>query len=692
MHSSQDQMRQGIAMNTHCARPRDSTTLNHRGPLLRDGDIHSPDIVDLDVVSRLQARVRELEATLQQIASSKQPVTSPVLQNERTDNGVVVTPSVASTEECIENDISGPERLEIEDAATILEFLAWGRRKNPDYRDVVARKDALEHQSPGDVAAEDVWDDRSPGGTSPCAYLQILLPRRQQATRLVLWYHGSFHSISFRNHLDDFYTTVNGQINHPSVDLQWIALLFAILTGALACAPRATAQAWGFPEWEQERLSKRWFKAVTTCLHQADFTACHSIYSVEAIATLTLAAHLLGFSNTQSVLLASATRIAQSLGLHRLGSETDESSPGLVDREIGRRVWCQLCIQDWFSIPFSESYLINGSCIDTAKPRNCRDDDMRTLSDDEPSNTSYSRFFFEIAALMPRLQDEMTTANTLYTRYQRVLEYDRQLRILATRRLPYYLQNVPLEPSWPQFVPWARHSLAISSSHKIIMIHRKFLELSFTNPVFARTRRTCVAAARTIIKEQKDAIHDGGPVLWIHQAFSVTASVGSLLAAHDITDAVQIILCLDLFRRTITDPETNQHRQLVQDGLKILSRCDSNMIARRGVHLLEALLARKRARSQDALPGIRTTESASEPSRIVGLDLVGIIRSFCEQDRLQMTDRQSEPTRDWPPMDFRGANRDNGQSPSLEPLSVSLGLECAEGLEDIFSLAASYVT
>jgi hypothetical protein len=126
----------------------------------------------------------------------------------------------------------------------------------------------------------------------------------------------------------------------------------------------------------------------------------------------------------------------------------------------------------------------------------------------------------------------MKNATTLYTRYEQVLEHDRRLRVLATQGLPKFLQNTPLEPGWPCYVPWARRCLAISLSHKVIMIHRKFLALSFTNPVFGRTRRTCVAAARTIIKEQKgirqDGNGNGAPVLWTQQAFGVTASVRSL--------------------------------------------------------------------------------------------------------------------------------------------------------------------
>ncbi|KAL5363573.1 hypothetical protein BJX96DRAFT_120174 [Aspergillus floccosus] len=642
-----------------------------------------------DQVERLQLRVQELEAALRE-ARAGRSTASPV----RLERGPSATASVASVDRTAEY----PER-EIEDAATILEFLAWGRRKNPDYGQVVARREGLEQHSPGDITADDDGEDRhlGPGTASALAYVQSLLPPRTQVEQLVdwhceclLWYHGSFHSVRLREELDDFYRVSDGDLTHNQVDLRWIALLFAVLTGALACAPRTTAQAWGFPEWEQTALSQRWFKAVSTCLHHGDFAACHSIYSVQAITTLTMSAHLLGFSNSLCVLLAAGVRIAQSLGLHRLGPGTDDDmSPESVDREIGRRAWCQLCIQDWFSIPFCESYLITRHCANTAKPRNCRDDDMVPRSHDEPTTTSYPRFFYEVAALMPSLQDGLMSANTPYTRYEQVLEHDRRLRQLATQDLPYYLQNVPLDSSWPRHVPWARRSLAISSSHKIIMIHRKFLELSFTNPVFARTRRTCVAAARTILKEQKEAIHDGGPVLWTHQAFGVTAS---------------IILCLDLFYRNTSDPETTHHRQLVQDGLQILSHSGSNMIAQRGVHLLEALLSREQCSRP---PPIGRTLGGETDDRRIDLDLVGIIRNFCEQGRLRGFPRlatgakQVQPMdmdHGWPPIDNRIGQRNGGSgrqsvlSPSLEYLAAPYGLDGVEGLQDILSLASNYVS
>lgn len=302
-----------------------------------------------------------------------------------------------------------------------------------------------------------------------------------------------------------------------NANFQWVALLFAVLTGSLVCAPSEQIRAWGFRETERETLSRQWYAAVNTCLTKAHYTANHSIFSCQAIATLTIAAHPLGSSNSHSVMLATAVRIGQSLGLHRL---VDEKAGSVVEREIGRRVWAQLCVQDWFSIPFSEAYLINPLYSTSSLPRNCHDVDLgRTLPDSIPTITSYCRFLTEIAALMPKLQDAMAESNTLYTKYQAVMKYDKEMRTLATSGRPVFLTNVAVQPNWPKYIPWARRAIAISSSHKIIMIHRKFLGASFTNPVFAFTRRCCLAASRTIINECKHVAIEQGPILWIYHAF-----------------------------------------------------------------------------------------------------------------------------------------------------------------------------
>lgn len=205
------------------------------------------------------------------------------------------------------------------------------------------------------------------------------------------------------------------------LDVQWLALLFAILVGSMACADDASMHRWGFRASEQSMLAHEWLRGVTTLLNAGQYMAFPTLTSCMAITTLTMSAHLLGASNTQAVLLASAIRIAQSLGLHRL----DDSKPRSMERELGRRVWAQLCQQDWFSIPFAECYLIQPMYSKSLPPLNCDDVKFSELEPSVPTVTSYGRYIHSIAALMPGLQDAVVTANTPFTKYKEVLRVDR---------------------------------------------------------------------------------------------------------------------------------------------------------------------------------------------------------------------------------------------------------------------------
>jgi hypothetical protein len=152
---------------------------------------------------------------------------------------------------------------------------------------------------------------------------------------------------------------------------------------------------------------------------------------------------------------------------------------------------------------------------------------MAPLPEEVPTLTSYCSFLDGIATLMSEIQDALKVSKTLYVQYEETLRFDARMRAYATLRRPAYFGNDLLNPTWPKYIPWARRSLTISSAHKIIMIHRKFLGRSYTDPVFSFTRKTCTAAAKTILKTHNlgHDMTDGAPILWSEQAFSVTACV-----------------------------------------------------------------------------------------------------------------------------------------------------------------------
>jgi hypothetical protein len=365
------------------------------------------------------------------------------------------------------------------------------------------------------------------------ALLQLHLPSVEQIWHLVdyhekylLWYHGCYHGPTFRAELRDALERHNEILPLDELNLQWTALLFSIMAGSMACASEGMLRSWDFWETKPLLLPGQWYEAALTCLQLAGYTRNHEIFAVHAITTLSMSAHPLGFSEELTVLLGTALKIAQSLGLNHLhrkhGSEIiDESSTHMqrkqiLQREIGRRLWSQLCVQDWFSLPSSGS-LMNPKDFTTTKPSNRDHVTMAHIDEAFPTYVSYGNYLNDIAKLMAEHHVAMAHSSTPYTRYEQVLIFDKKMRKLAKEIPGYFSVTTLVDTSWPVFIPWARRSLTICFAHKIIMIHRKFISKSFTNPAFQMTRDTCIAAAKTILKEAKQEQEEDVPVIWIDQ-------------------------------------------------------------------------------------------------------------------------------------------------------------------------------
>lgn len=453
------------------------------------------------------------------------------------------------------------------------------------------------------------------------AFLQSLLPRREQIFQLVkyhvqhvLWYNVNFHGTTFLDELARHCDRPGGLQIHK-VDLRWIALLFAVLAGTMTCTNDQITLGWGFIPGERAKLSRQWYKASVNCLNLADYTWRHHANSVQAIGVLTLSAHTLGFSNTHTTLLGSAIKIAQGLGMHRLEREPEENvlsdipvtdtnkRDHILRREIGRRLWQQICTQDWFSIPFSEMYLIQHKHFTSPPPQHIDEETLLPIPPHEPALVSFSRCTKEIAAIMPEHHDSLLMATTLYQKYEQVLHFDAKLKTLASEGLPVcFSQDSPILPHWPHWVLWARRSLRITVAHKTIMIHRSFLGRSFTDATLDYTRRTSLEAAKIIIQEVKHFYDEPtGPAIWVDQAHMVAAG---------------ITLSLDTFHRPATDPRLGEHRQLVELAVNMLGRFNTSMIAMRGVRLLSSLLA-----EQVRLTTSQTTSDSSRRKRSMKVPL-----------------------------------------------------------------------
>ncbi|KAH6638453.1 hypothetical protein C7974DRAFT_356858 [Boeremia exigua] len=639
-------------------------------------------VPDAGLVQNLIDRVNQLEAQLLSQAEGARDdcavLQQPSTPIPRTPGQVGTSPSGDHTGPSPHPDPNspGPEQVATiahndEDAATVLEFLAWGRSKDADYGTTSRQTSRfLLAQQDNDIAHNAIAEGSK---HATLDLLETLLPSQIQIRELVsyhntyiLWYHGSYSSLTFDEDLREFLVNFHGDVRHPDADAQWLALLFAILTGSLACAPSGIRQSWGFQDSESLVLARHWYEASILCLNAGNYLERHSINAVEAIATLTIAAHILGRSNSQSILLSSAGRIAQSLGLHRLNADERSSKEQLRKKEAGRRVFNQLCTQDWFQIPFSESYSLNPHFISTRKPANCNDDDLESQPESVPTQASYCNYRYDIAALMPQLLDATSKCNTLFTKYEQVLKYDEKMRRLATESMPAFLStSAVIAPNWPVWIGWGRRSIAICAAHKIIMIHRKFLGLSFTNTAFSFTRRTCVAAAKTILKEALSASDQNGPVLWIEQAFSVAAG---------------IVLSLDIANKSPKQDDLDQHAALMKSTIGYLNSFKGSTMAARGALLLHNL---QEAIERGAFHGlgkrqrdVGTTETL-RPAKNARLSNVPRGEAHTQRTMRTMTNTASR---------FDGASEGMTWDTSTYPFPIDITLGPQDLFDDLLSL------
>lgn len=149
-----------------------------------------------------------------------------------------------------------------------------------------------------------------------------------------------------------------------------------------------------------------------------------------------------------------------------------------------------------------------------------------------------------------------------------------------------------------------------------------------------------------------------------------------------------------MFHHPVADSQSSENRQFVEDGIAILSHCDSDIIARRGVSLLKTMLNVEDKRSQ--LPS--SYEAQVVPGGGMGLDIAAIIQTFYKQDRDSLSGQpryflQTPPTTrisgddHWPNI----ISPESSAVPSSE-LLVPFGVDYAEGLDDILSLATNYLS
>jgi hypothetical protein len=408
--------------------------------------------------------------------------------------------------------------------------------------------------------------------------------------RLLGWYHNVLHKETFLAQCEKFWHS--GYIE----DNQWLALYCSVLSTSAWSIQNSPGCQDRFGVLRTSHSPTGLFDMTGDILDKEGFMSRHTIFSLQAICISGMVANVLGKSDLLITWLSASIRIAQCLGLHRIGEDTPgEAWPETLEKEIGRRIWWKLVELDYHSIPYTGTYSISLRHCSTKPPGNSNDD-LHVQDDVVLTSSTYALMQAKMAVLIPVLLDGPGVSNDITLRYEHVIAIDRQMRRLVAGIPPALLKQSEISPvPSPEWLTLARRTLAIAAADKvtsdmrrippsltwtqIIMIHREFLLKSFQSPVYLFTRQTCVSAAKTILREH-DEISKAGPdcpPLWIHSAFCVAAIV---------------VICLELLycHNTMVPERTEHYVQLIRSARQRLSLSKNDTMAHRGVHLVDAML------------------------------------------------------------------------------------------------------
>ncbi|KAJ5810455.1 uncharacterized protein N7503_002673 [Penicillium pulvis] len=442
----------------------------------------------------------------------------------------------------------------------------------------------------------------------------IQLPRTVDAQSLInfhighlTWHHNSFHGPTFLEQCELFWKT--GRCDHPL----WIALYFSVLSCTINSIQNSRKLTVLINvDLDTMPSAQQLFSAMVQTLYSAHFLNNLSIYSVQAVVISTEIAHNLGLSQLNATLFNAAVRIAECLGIHKIKNhpptpKTEDGWEERVEREVGRRVWCQMLIQDHFAIPFTDTYSISPMHFSTGRPLNADDYDLADVPPETPTISSYVRVLVDLAALMPGLVDglgPMHRRKSFREQYEHILRVDQKMRAIVKAIPPFMLRPDPIKEAQIPWLTIARRSLAITAAEKIIMIHRLFLFRSFHDPTYVHSRRTCVAAAMTILREHETIVEDDDLSIWTHTAFAITAAV---------------ILCFEV-NTVMETPDRRSvpmYRTAVLAARDRLSSRNGDVLAQRGVALINAIFIAEQSGS-----------SAPEMNRLKPIDFNRVFSNF----------------------------------------------------------------
>ncbi|KAJ6520200.1 fungal-specific transcription factor domain-containing protein [Mycena sanguinolenta] len=485
-----------------------------------------------------------------------------------------------------------------EDVAMMLEDFAMGHRVNRTRATQDLEVGYLNHRSSEPEVGPHAGRLGVPDG-HPLALLidpstnithRLLLSMLTEAQTRVLvqfyfdrldWYSKVLHKPTFA--ADDQALMINilsGNVG--AIRISFLAVHYMVMCLALHLIEPSIRDQLGLDFAATSDLARRMYSAAQACLYYDEFIGSHSLEHLQCIILMGLYQQNHDESDAHWALMGSAIKIAQNLGMSRLGSEGEPRQysaawSSVVKREIARRVWWMLIWDDWSNAAaHNGTYSIHPAQNHTGFPANVNDCDLVEGQPLVPkSPQTYTEMTFSLCRLrFVELYRQIVDNMQAPTGYAFVLDMDRKISRTILELPSHFLGPGPPVKGFELTLT------LIMGETRRLRLHRPFLFRGYKDRKYADSRMQCVNSAIAILDYLKSDSQQSSLLLkwWLVLFYGFAAAV---------------VLFIDLCHQKADDrPDLDIRRRQLREALDLFKTSEHvSAVSRNAIALLEGLLA-----------------------------------------------------------------------------------------------------
>ncbi|KAF5360715.1 hypothetical protein D9756_004474 [Leucocoprinus leucothites] len=361
------------------------------------------------------------------------------------------------------------------------------------------------------------------------------------------------------------------------------------------------------------------YSGAQACLQYANFTSCHSLEHLQTIVLTGVYQQNHDDSDSSWAMVGAAIKIAQNIGMSRLGNETGirQYPPewrSSIRREVARRVWWNLVVEDWSqAMAHQGAYSVHPSQNHTSFPANIDDADLieADVVQSKPLNvhTEMSSFLCRLRFVEHHRQiiDEVNCGG-YEPEYAQTMDCKINNSIGEIKDY-FQVTTDPQKFSRSSQVTCMERSLChIMAQTRLLSLHRPFLFRGCYDDRSTNSRRYCIKSAQLILQ------HLGTN----RQAEKLLRWWTAVLCGFTAIVVLFVDLCH--LHNDGTEAEVEQRRKEIQDGLQLFRSVGEHApsVTRNTISLIESLLvAESTMLSKDAKNKLASNDNITSFEQIV---------------------------------------------------------------------------